>query len=86
MTFHIRVAQLNFCVGDIAGNAQKIANAARQAHADGIQLLLTPELSICGYAAEDLFFHRVPNNNGQPLQFRQILGQLVNRSNARLNE
>lgn len=55
MTFHIRVAQLNFCVGDIAGNAQKIANAARQAHADGIQLLLTPELSICGYAAEDLF-------------------------------
>lgn len=55
MTFHIRVAQLNYCVGDIAGNAQKIANAARQAHADGIQLLLTPELSICGYAAEDLF-------------------------------
>lgn len=55
MTFQIRVAQLNFCVGDIAGNAQKIAVAARQAHADGIHLLLTPELSICGYAAEDLF-------------------------------
>lgn len=55
MTFRIRVAQLNFCVGDIAGNAQKIADAARQAYADGIQLLLTPELSICGYAAEDLF-------------------------------
>lgn len=55
MTFQIRVAQLNFCVGDIAGNAQKIAVAARQAYADGIHLLLTPELSICGYAAEDLF-------------------------------
>lgn len=55
MTFQIRVAQMNFWVGDIGGNAQKIAAAARQAHADGIHLLLTPELSICGYAAEDLF-------------------------------
>lgn len=55
MTFQIRVAQLNFWVGDISGNALKIATAARQAHADGIDLLLTPELSICGYAAEDLF-------------------------------
>lgn len=55
MTFQIRVAQLNFWVGDIGGNAQKIAAAARQAHADGIHLLLTPELSICGYAAEDLY-------------------------------
>ena len=55
MTFLIRVAQLNFCVGDIAGNAQKIAAAARQAHADGVHLLLTPELSISGYAAEDLY-------------------------------
>lgn len=55
MTFQIRVAQLNFLVGDIVGNARKIADAARQAHADGVHLLLTPELSICGYAAEDLF-------------------------------
>lgn len=37
------------------GNAQKIIAAARQAHAQGAQLLLTPELAICGYAAEDLF-------------------------------
>jgi len=39
----------------MAGNAQKIIDAARRAHADGVHLLLTPELSICGYAAEDLF-------------------------------
>lgn len=37
------------------GNAQKIIDAARRAHAQGARLLLTPELSICGYAAEDLF-------------------------------
>jgi NAD+ synthase (glutamine-hydrolysing) len=55
MTLKLCVAQLNFVVGDMAGNAQKIIDAARQAHADGARLLLTPELSICGYAAEDLF-------------------------------
>lgn len=56
MTLRICTAQLNFVVGDLAGNAQKIIAAARHAHAEGARLLLTPELSICGYAAEDLFF------------------------------
>ncbi len=37
------------------GNAQKIVAAARTAYAQGARLVLTPELSICGYAAEDLF-------------------------------
>ncbi|MBP7568344.1 MAG: NAD+ synthase, partial [Burkholderiaceae bacterium] len=55
MTLKLCIAQLNFVVGDMAGNAQKIIDAARQAHAGGARLLLTPELSICGYAAEDLF-------------------------------
>ena len=55
MTLKLCIAQLNFVVGDMAGNAKKIIDAARSAYADGAQLLLTPELSICGYAAEDLF-------------------------------
>jgi len=55
MTLKLCIAQLNFYVGDLAGNVRKIVDAARQAHADGAQLLLTPELSLCGYAAEDLF-------------------------------
>jgi len=55
MTLELSVAQLNFTVGDMAGNARKIIDAARTAHARGVRLLLTPELSICGYAAEDLF-------------------------------
>ena len=55
MTLKLCVAQLNFIVGDLQGNAQKIISAAREAYADGARLLLTPELSICGYAAEDLF-------------------------------
>ena len=55
MSLQISVAQLNFMVGDMPGNAQKIIEAAHAAYAQGSRLLLTPELSICGYAAEDLF-------------------------------
>ena len=49
------MAQLNFVVGDMVGNARRMAEAARQAHGRGVQLLLTPELALCGYAAEDLY-------------------------------
>src|SRR5574343_1699740 len=55
MTLQICVAQLNFVVGDMPGNARKIIDCAREAYARGARLVLTPELSICGYAAEDLF-------------------------------
>ncbi len=55
MTLQICVAQLNYVVGDMDGNAQKIIDLARQAHARGVRLVLTPELALCGYAAEDLF-------------------------------
>ena len=55
MALKLCIAQLNFVVGDTAGNAQKIIAAARAAYAQGARLVLTPELSICGYAAEDLF-------------------------------
>jgi NAD+ synthase (glutamine-hydrolysing) len=55
MTLKICVAQLNFVVGDMTGNARRIVEAARSAHAGGAQLLVTPELALCGYAAEDLF-------------------------------
>ena len=55
MTLKICVAQLNLIVGDLHGNAQKMINAAHEAYEHGARLLLTPELSICGYAAEDLF-------------------------------
>ena len=46
MLLKICVAQLNYCVGDMPGNARKIIDAARQAFADGARLLLTPELAI----------------------------------------
>ena len=55
MSLKICVAQLNYCVGDMPGNAQKIIDAARTAYGRGARLVLTPEMAICGYAAEDLF-------------------------------
>ena len=54
MALTFAVAQLNFVVGDLMGNAQKIVTAAKEAHAKGADVLLTPELALCGYAAEDL--------------------------------
>ncbi len=54
MALKLCIAQLNFVVGDTGGNAQKIIAAARAAYAQGARLVVTPELSICGYPAEDL--------------------------------
>jgi NAD+ synthase (glutamine-hydrolysing) len=53
-SLRIAVAQINCVVGDLAGNAQRILDAATRAHAAGADLLLTPELALCGYPPEDL--------------------------------
>ncbi|WP_298827577.1 NAD+ synthase [uncultured Piscinibacter sp.] len=50
----VALAQINVTVGDIAGNAQRIVDFSRRAHAEGAQLVLFPELSLCGYPPEDL--------------------------------
>jgi NAD+ synthetase len=53
-TVKIAVAQINCVLGDLAGNAARIADCAERAKAAGAQVLLTPELSLCGYPPEDL--------------------------------
>jgi NAD+ synthase (glutamine-hydrolysing) len=50
----VAIAQINVTVGDLAGNAQKILDAARRAHAQGAHIVVTPELSLTGYPPEDL--------------------------------
>jgi NAD+ synthase (glutamine-hydrolysing) len=50
----IAAAQLNQVVGDFAGNAQRIIAAAHEAASRQVRVLLTPELSVCGYPPEDL--------------------------------
>jgi NAD+ synthase (glutamine-hydrolysing) len=54
----IALAQANFLVGDVGGNAQRVLDLASQARAAGATLLLCPELALSGYPPEDLLFHR----------------------------
>jgi NAD+ synthase (glutamine-hydrolysing) len=50
----IGLGQLNTIVGDFKGNAKKISDIYKQAVSDNVDLLVFPELSICGYPPEDL--------------------------------
>lgn len=50
----IAIAQINCLVGDLAGNAKLIFSSVVQAKAQGATLVVTPELSLCGYPPEDL--------------------------------
>ena len=50
----IALAQFNATVGDLAGNAGRIREMAEAAAEAGADLLITPELALCGYPPEDL--------------------------------
>ena len=50
----IAIAQLNPTIGDINNNAKQIITAATDAAKQNVRLLLTPELSLCGYPPRDL--------------------------------
>jgi len=52
----LALAQLNPTVGDIAGNARLIADAATNARAAGADLLVCPELGLSGYPPMDLLW------------------------------
>jgi NAD+ synthase (glutamine-hydrolysing) len=54
MQIKIALAQMNPVVGDLEGNADRIAALAVQAAEAGAALLLSPELVLCGYPPEDL--------------------------------
>src|SRR5258708_999490 len=50
----LAIAQLNQDVGDLPANARHILDAAARGRAAGASLVVTPELSLCGYPPEDL--------------------------------
>jgi NAD+ synthase (glutamine-hydrolysing) len=54
----IALAQINPTVGDIDGNAAKIAEWIGHAAAGGAELTIFPELCLPGYPAEDLYLKR----------------------------
>lgn len=53
-SMRITLSQLNFVVGDIAGNTEKMIAAARQAADQGSELIVFSELALTGYPPEDL--------------------------------
>jgi NAD+ synthase (glutamine-hydrolysing) len=54
MSLSIAIAQHNFWVGDIEGNALKVVVLAAQAREQGADIVVFPELALTGYPPEDL--------------------------------
>ncbi|MFI5356166.1 MAG: NAD+ synthase [Opitutales bacterium] len=54
----IGLAQLNTIVGDLPGNRRKILAAYQSLVAAGAELVVYPELVVCGYPPRDLLFKR----------------------------
>ncbi len=50
----IALAQLNYHIGNFAGNTAKIIEAIQKAHQQNVDLVIFSELSICGYPPLDL--------------------------------
>ena len=54
----IGLAQLNTIVGDLVGNRRKIIAAYETLVEQGAELVVFPELVVCGYPPRDLLFKR----------------------------
>jgi len=53
----LAIAQLNPTIGAIAANAETLLKAVKTAHHQGADLVLTPELFLCGYPPRDLLLN-----------------------------
>lgn len=51
---NIRLGQLNPTIGDLSGNKALVLEAIQKAKSDDVELLLLPELVVCGYPPMDL--------------------------------
>jgi len=73
----IGFAQINPTVGDLRGNAEKIAQSYERLAAAGAELILTPELAITGYPPQDLVFKSrfVPETLEMVEQLRSRIGR-----------
>jgi NAD+ synthase (glutamine-hydrolysing) len=74
---NIAIFQFNPKVGDLSFNVSQIIKAAQQAQHQGADLLLTPELSLCGYPPQDLllesqFSHQIQYALDQLLELEGI--------------
>jgi NAD+ synthase (glutamine-hydrolysing) len=58
MSLRTGLAQINTTVGDFAGNTAKIKEMYRRAKEAKLDLLIFPELCVCGYPPEDLLLKK----------------------------
>jgi NAD+ synthase (glutamine-hydrolysing) len=74
----IGLAQLNSTVGDLAGNRRKILDAYRTLVARGAELVVFPELIVCGYPPRDLLFKRrfVSDNEESLTEIANEIGEI----------
>lgn len=70
---NIRIQQLNPTIGDIDNNSNAILKAMGKADRDGVDLLILPELTVCGYPPMDLLE-------------RQSFRQRIYQANSRITE
>ena len=56
-TMRTALIQFNPTVGDIPGNAARMAALADKAREGGAELIVFPELAVCGYPPRDLLLH-----------------------------
>lgn len=57
-SLRVAVAQIDTTVGDFRGNSEKIVARGRLAEERGADLVLFPELAVCGYPPKDLLERR----------------------------
>jgi NAD+ synthase (glutamine-hydrolysing) len=74
----IGLAQLNTIVGDLAGNRRKIIAAYTALVEQGAELVVFPELIVCGYPPRDLLFKRrfVPDVIESLLEIAAAIGEV----------
>ena len=76
---HLRfaLAQIDTCVGDLDGNADKIMHYAHLAAHEGAHVVVFPEMTLTGYPIEDLALRRT---------FRQAAWDKANELATQLND
>jgi NAD+ synthase (glutamine-hydrolysing) len=54
----IALAQINLTVGHLKYNQEKIISTLQKAQANKVDVVVFPELTVCGYLPEDLLYHQ----------------------------
>jgi NAD+ synthase (glutamine-hydrolysing) len=52
----LAIAQINTTVADLEGNVQRIISAAEEAASQNLDLIVFPELTVCGYPPRDILY------------------------------